>query len=206
MDLEEMDGFFSALICGPVTVPPSVYLDEIWGGEEAPFVGADHLDEFLNLAMRHWNHIVRMLASPDLVFLPWVEIEEGEEIPRGNRWAHGFMRGVNLCRESWDEIFEEDNKFAQLLPVLALAHEHDPDQEMRAWQSPPDRELRERVIAGLSVGTQWFHDYFRSQQLRAKPRDHHEARRAGRKIGRNEPCYCGSGKKYKKCCGNVTIN
>lgn len=22
-----------------------------------------------------------------------------------------------------------------------------------------------------------------------------------RKIGRNEPCYCGSGKKYKKCCG-----
>lgn len=24
---------------------------------------------------------------------------------------------------------------------------------------------------------------------------------AGRKIGRNEPCPCGSGKKYKKCCG-----
>ena len=21
------------------------------------------------------------------------------------------------------------------------------------------------------------------------------------KIGRNEPCHCGSGKKYKKCCG-----
>ena len=25
--------------------------------------------------------------------------------------------------------------------------------------------------------------------------------RAGRKIGRNEPCPCGSGKKYKHCCG-----
>jgi preprotein translocase subunit SecA len=24
---------------------------------------------------------------------------------------------------------------------------------------------------------------------------------AGKKIGRNEPCYCGSGKKYKHCCG-----
>jgi uncharacterized protein YecA (UPF0149 family) len=22
-----------------------------------------------------------------------------------------------------------------------------------------------------------------------------------RKIGRNDPCSCGSGKKYKKCCG-----
>jgi SWIM/SEC-C metal-binding protein len=24
---------------------------------------------------------------------------------------------------------------------------------------------------------------------------------AERKVGRNEPCPCGSGKKYKKCCG-----
>jgi hypothetical protein len=24
-----------------------------------------------------------------------------------------------------------------------------------------------------------------------------------RKIGRNDPCVCGSGKKYKKCCGSV---
>lgn len=26
------------------------------------------------------------------------------------------------------------------------------------------------------------------------------------KIGRNDPCICGSNKKYKKCCGNVTSN
>ena len=25
--------------------------------------------------------------------------------------------------------------------------------------------------------------------------------RSGKKVGRNEPCPCGSGKKYKKCCG-----
>ena len=24
---------------------------------------------------------------------------------------------------------------------------------------------------------------------------------AGKKMKRNEPCYCGSGKKYKHCCG-----
>lgn len=34
---------------------------------------------------------------------------------------------------------------------------------------------------------------------------HHEARaplvREGLKIGRNDPCSCGSEKKYKKCCG-----
>jgi len=25
---------------------------------------------------------------------------------------------------------------------------------------------------------------------------------AGRKVGRNDPCPCGSGRKYKKCCGS----
>jgi preprotein translocase subunit SecA len=27
------------------------------------------------------------------------------------------------------------------------------------------------------------------------------AQRKGKKVGRNAPCPCGSGKKYKKCCG-----
>ena len=26
---------------------------------------------------------------------------------------------------------------------------------------------------------------------------------SGKKIGRNEPCLCGSGKKYKHCCGSL---
>jgi preprotein translocase subunit SecA len=28
--------------------------------------------------------------------------------------------------------------------------------------------------------------------------------REGRKVGRNEPCPCGSGKKYKQCCGKLS--
>ena len=35
--------------------------------------------------------------------------------------------------------------------------------------------------------------------------DHHPTqvpiRREGAKVGRNDPCSCGSGKKFKKCCG-----
>ena len=33
--------------------------------------------------------------------------------------------------------------------------------------------------------------------LRSRP----EPKGAERKVGRNEPCPCASGKKYKKCCG-----
>jgi preprotein translocase subunit SecA len=30
------------------------------------------------------------------------------------------------------------------------------------------------------------------------------ASRQGPKVGRNDPCPCGSGKKYKQCCGKLT--
>jgi preprotein translocase subunit SecA len=46
----------------------------------------------------------------------------------------------------------------------------------------------------------------RAQQAPPRPRSAVTNRggmvaKAGRKIGRNEPCYCGSGKKFKFCCG-----
>jgi len=37
----------------------------------------------------------------------------------------------------------------------------------------------------------------------AADKDRKPVKREGEKIGRNSPCPCGSGKKYKKCCGRV---
>ena len=34
MNIEMLDGFLSALICGPETVLPSEYLPKIWGGDQ----------------------------------------------------------------------------------------------------------------------------------------------------------------------------
>jgi uncharacterized protein YecA (UPF0149 family) len=77
---------------------------------------------------------------------------------------------------------------------------------MRSWKAPPDRELREQVLAGLSVAMQRMYDSFRAHRIEGGPRGPHGTRQSGAKIGRNDPCFCGSGKKYKRCCGNVTIH
>ncbi len=37
-----------------------------------------------------------------------------------------------------------------------------------------------------------------------EPAQQQPYRRQGRKIGRNEPCWCGSGKKFKQCHGRLT--
>ncbi|RLB53094.1 MAG: hypothetical protein DRI90_21535 [Deltaproteobacteria bacterium] len=52
---------------------------------------------------------------------------------------------------------------------------------------------RERAKFVKLEGKWFYHD---GDMVKAKPMV-----REGPKIGRNEPCPCGSGKKYKKCCG-----
>ena len=57
MNLEQLDGFFAALICGPDAVHPSEYLPEIWGGgemaDEEAFASQQQLKDFLDLVPRH---------------------------------------------------------------------------------------------------------------------------------------------------------
>jgi len=160
-------------------------------------------DRLAEWALAKFNFVARALDCPVLVFIPRLVADEDEEIPRENRWASGFLRGVGLCRESGDEIFDNEDRFAILLPVLALAHENDPDPDLRTWKTPPGPDLRKEVLAGLSVAV---HDHFRSGRLREAEMERTGLRRSGRKMGRNDACYCGSGEKYKRCCGNITVH
>jgi uncharacterized protein len=72
MNLEQLDGFLAALICGPEIVGPSEYLPVICGSDmvlEDSFGSQSVLQDFLSLIMRHWNVIADTLHSGD-VFLP----------------------------------------------------------------------------------------------------------------------------------------
>jgi len=102
MNLEQLDGFLSALICCPDLVPPSEYLPKIWGGDivmEDQFSAQPILKEFLSLLMRHWNSIVDTLQSGE-VYLPLL-LEDENGITHANDWANGFLRGMELRKENW---------------------------------------------------------------------------------------------------------
>ncbi len=43
-----------------------------------------------------------------------------------------------------------------------------------------------------------------AQEMLKRARPGHAVPRSGPKVGRNDPCPCGSGKKFKKCCGSAT--
>lgn len=209
MNLEQLDGFFAALICGPVNVPPSEYLPVILGNDmvlEDTFNAQPVLEEFLSLIMRHWNSIAETLHTGE-VFLPLlVQGEDG--IAHANDWAIGFLRGMELRRTEWADLLDDEEHGGWLVPMLALAHEHDPDPAMRPYKEPISAEAREKLIVGAAAAVMGIYRYF-EEQLMAEKKLYGNAttfRRTLPKIGRNDPCPCGSGKKFKQCCGGTTLH
>jgi uncharacterized protein len=199
---EEVDGFFAALICSPEIAKPNEYLAEIWGEttDAEAFAGEQEFQEFLRLLMRHWNSIGRKLEEDD-VFTPLL-FEDEAGTAHGNDWARGFMRGIDLHRAAWEELFV-DELYSPLVPILALAYEHDPDPEMRPYKDGIDAERREKLILGAAAGVTAIYEYFGPERRRIAAEFGGGRSQAERKIGRNDPCGCGSGKKYKHCCGKV---
>lgn len=200
-NLEEIDGFFAALICGPYPVLPSEFLPEIWGGEPdggAPFASRQELQDFLGLVLQHWNSMVRVFDEED-VFLPFL-LEDEHGVAHANDWARGFMRGMAFDEESWQALFDDEEQGGALVPILILAYENHPDPAMRPYKEPIDAKRREELLVHIAAGVTLIYRYF------APDREEISAILAAesaveRKIVRNEPCPCGSGKKYKHCCG-----
>jgi uncharacterized protein len=207
MNLEKLDGFLAALICGPDTVLPSEYLPVIWGDDivlEDTFNAQPLLHDFLALIMRHWNVIVDTLHSGD-IYLPLL-LEDEDGISHANDWAAGFLRGMELRKRDWADLLNDEQHGGWLVPIFALAHENSLDEVMRPYQEPVSAEMREKLIAGAAAGLRGIYSHFQAKHLQENQLRSTTVRRVTPKIGRNDPCPCGSGKKFKQCCGMTTLH
>jgi uncharacterized protein len=188
MPFETLDGFLTALVIGPEMIMPSRYLPEIWGTEDGSgpvWDSMEQLQYFMDLLSKHWNALAAR-RSADAVHRP--EIDHFGDGPQGKGWARGFVAGMNLCAEAWDPLIENKDEGDVALQILALAME---DNTLL-----PD-DTRAAIVEELPNIVRMIASYWRN--LPAAPVRKSSLRSS--KIGRNEPCPCGSGKKYKKCCG-----
>jgi uncharacterized protein len=203
---EEVDGFFAALICSPEIAKPNEYLAQIWGEmtDDEAFASEQEFQEFLSLLMRHWNSIGRKLEEDD-VFTPLL-FEDEAGTAHANDWARAFMRGTHLHHECWKELIADEKHGGPLVPILALAYERDLDPEMRPYNDRINPELRDKLILGISGAVPAIYRYFaplRRRMVAGRGAEGTAYRQAQQKIGRNDPCRCGSSKKYKHCCGKA---
>jgi uncharacterized protein len=110
-----------------------------------------------------------------------------------------------MRHDSWAGLIEDEAHGGCVIPMMMLCHEHDEDPEMRPEAITPEK--RETIIVHMAAGIMGAYRYFRqSRQDHVGTMLKSERRRTAFKVGRNEPCPCGSGKKYKKCCGGATVN
>ncbi len=190
--LEQADGWLTALAAGPVRVPAAEYLTEILQaeGESAGFNSPEHKTLVVDLLTRHHDSIERALTAGKAP-RPWIYGIDGDY--RGALWARGYLNGVGLHNRAWGPLIR-DRRLADLLIAPLIALQPDPEHDAKSLLSRERRFELIRVLPELALATKAYWED-RWHPLLEPP-----AQRAA-KVGRNEPCPCGSGKRYKRCCG-----
>jgi uncharacterized protein len=206
MNVEMLDGFCCALHCTPDLVGPAVWLPLVWGetaDAEASFDDEGQARAIVGLVTRHWTAVAEELVKADASDEPRVPRLTADARGRitANAWATGFTRGMQVSPESWQEVLGDDEAGEVLVPMMMLHHEHDPNEAMRP--PPFDDAVRAEVIEAMVMGAAQLYRHFAPARRAASRADRQALtfRRTGAKPGRNDPCSCGSGKKFKACCG-----
>ena len=105
---------------------------------------------------------------------------------------NGYMRGVGVAADEWRAGGPEITDL--LAPIRAFTQETD-------WFAHEigDLEQVEKLRNAIAPNVRAIHAYWFARRAldtaSAEP-----FRRSAARVGRNDPCPCGSGKKYKKCC------
>lgn len=125
-----------------------------------------------------------------------------DEIPSfAQVWALGFMYAVESWPEEWDA--PRDKKAAKWLDesldaIVALTEDDDGPAEISPFdEADPPTMSKDRFDAFADA--MWAVYDLREIWASLGPRV--EQIRKTQAPGRNDPCSCGSGKKFKKCCG-----
>ena len=199
MDIEALDGFLTAVVIGPDTVMPSEWLRVVWNGSEGPeYESMEQANRILGLIMRHMNSIANTLMNrPDRyepIILNW-EKEEDYWL-MGMPWAIGFFKGMDLRRENWKELTADEEYGEMVMPIMTLLARPDDPEYGEIVNSAAKRK---RFVDMLPDAVMDIHEFWLERREHFAPAP---AIAKERKPGRNEPCPCGSGKKFKKCCGS----
>ena len=227
LTLHQLRGFLYAVACSPTALTPGDWLPVIWGSEDDlkdpaetaaasedanPPSGLSRIPPEAESVLPHIVYLFGLTdrAVKDEAFkLPaeCVWSEDDEEGRALREWCQGLMVGHGWLEDVWNEALDDMKKREDLtlgqevaaalaMPILFA------DVEGALARAPNPEELRGRLpmIAStilpnsLAIYARIGRELLRLERLRAQNPEQP-------KIGRNDPCPCGSGKKFKKCCG-----
>jgi uncharacterized protein len=198
MTMDSLHGFLTALAIGPDEVLMSEWLPKVWGsaGKDGPkFKTPKEAERITMLIARFMNEIAITFEVAPKEFEPlFCEHEvEGRTLLDGDAWAWGFWEGMNLRADAWEPIWES-NLADMVKPVYLLGAEEIEEEEMALVDDPVKRH---KLAVEMEAAIPHIHKFWQPHRKSAVQQVKNETP----KTGRNDPCPCGSGKKFKKCCG-----
>jgi uncharacterized protein len=226
---EFCEGFMAALVCCRRRIAPEEYLpvlltmDGVRLPLEAVFEQPALQQRFLQLWTRRWDAISaaldRKITSLDDAGAYQPEVLDAraaalgaaqhtgvvdQQLPSfGQLWALGFMAAVNAWPEEWAGPRNKAAKHwrdtaLDLLQALTLDDTDAPTlSAFEDAEGPPTVSVPRMKAFGDAI---WAVYNLRDTWRQLGPRI--ETVHAAATPGRNDPCSCGSGKKFKKCCGS----
>ncbi len=206
-------GFLFAVLCAPSVVPPSVWLPQILG--DVSFSSDEEAEQTVDAIMALLNWVASQVHAEDGDPLPsdcipdpdpMANLEAGS---RFGQWCEGVSRAQVELEQVWLDAVGDDterkNTLGQFFMTFGFFASKDLAIELHSELIDHHQSLSlEEMAAGLhgdipDVIAEYID--LGIELRRASPRRPAKAHVRSSKVGRNAPCPCGSGKKYKKCCG-----
>lgn len=191
MRCDEVQGFMMALLSGPDALNPTNWLPEILG-EESLFDAKERTEiERLVIGLAADLRIkLSKKMLPDL----WL-YEDAASNPDIYTWCNAYLYALDIVPTDWFEAVDQEEFEDLFYPIMALGGIYDDEENGEVILHLNEKELTqlESDLPHVLLDIYWYW-----QAIINKPQT---VRREGEKVGRNDPCPCGSGKKYKACCG-----
>jgi uncharacterized protein len=198
MTMDTLHGFLTALVIGPQEVLMAEWLPRVWGSESKDlprFKSPKEAERISALIARSMNEIAITLEVAPKEYEPlFCEHEhEGKSLLDGEAWAWGFWEGIQMRAQEWEPIFHSNLKDL-MRPIYLLGSDELEEEEVLLLNDP----VKAHKLA-VEVESAIPHIY--RHWLPHRKSAVETVLREGPKVGRNDTCTCGSGKKFKKCCG-----
>jgi uncharacterized protein len=187
--ISELDGFFAAIVSGPQAIAFDDWYAELWGGKDKLPVFKDdkQFQKFFDLLIQHMNQLAMLLEEDFENFAPIFNLFDDEDVVSVEDWCYGYERGV-VVGGSWLDMPDEEQD------LLALITLHTQGVDLLKPDASGEELDAEEAMEMIQMAAIRLHQYWFERRSSNTPVI------TETKTGRNDPCPCGSGKKFKQCC------
>lgn len=212
MSYFKLTGFLFAVCSSPEPIQPSEWLPLVFDDQEADYQSLEEAREILGAIMSLYNRVngevmERRAELPPGLVLREEPIDNLESDAHLSQWSRGFMYGHDWLEELWTDYTPEelDEELGALLFILFFFADRKLAEGFHREMWRQKNTLAEAAGKLLPLFTDSMKGYAhmgRSMHETIVEFERQEREQEGGQTpGRNDPCPCGSGRKYKRCCG-----